>query len=142
MASPLFSRIDLAGPYRLPPASQESMSVALSEAGITPLRIPAPAAGQSRADWFAGAARALALPSSFGGNFDALYDSLCDTQLLPQTLLVLLIEDTSALGEEGTDTLIAVLQAAADEWREQQRALWPLFLASNLDLDPLPTAKA
>lgn len=140
MASPLFGRTDLAGPYRLPAPRLAAVEAELSAAGIAPVRIGA--AQADRAGWFAALAQALALPAHFGGNFDALYDSLCDREVLPQAQLVLLIENTQALGEEGTDTLIAVLQAAADEWREQQRTLWALFLAPGIDLDALPAVKA
>lgn len=141
MATPLFSRCDLAGPYRLPAQRLPAVQEEISSSGLSTIRIE-PGTATDRPTWLQEAARQLQLPEHFGGNFDALYDCLCDRECLPQTTLVLLIADTSALGEEGTDTLIAVLQAAADEWREQERALWTLFLAPGLDLDPLPTPKA
>ena len=85
---------------------------------------------------------AFEFPDWYGANFDALYDCLCDQECLAQAQLVLFIHDIRALGEESCDVLIAVLQAAADEWREQGRALWALFLTPGLDLDALPVPKA
>jgi RNAse (barnase) inhibitor barstar len=78
------------------------------------------------------------LPDYFGGNFDALYDCLCDPDCLPDESCVLFIGNTQALGEEGCDILIAVLQAVADDWRDQGRSFWALFDAPGLDLTPLP----
>lgn len=141
MATPLFGRYDLAGPYRLSNQRLAAVQEETATLGLSTVRIE-PGNAMDRHTWLQEAARQLQLPEHFGGNFDALYDCLCDRDCLPQSTLILLIGKTSALGEEGTDTLIAVLQAAADEWREQERALWALFLAPGLDLEPLPTPKA
>lgn len=141
MASPFFNRPELAGPYRLPPARRTTLADELTAATSSLIRI-APDQVASIADWLGALGQALNFPAHFGANFDALFDALCDRDLLPQTVLVLELSALSALAEEEVDTLIAVLQAAADEWREQGRCLWSLFDAPGLDLDPLPTPKA
>lgn len=141
MATPLLGRTELAGPYRLPAQRLAGIQEEIAAGSITAIEIRPDNAANAQA-WLAEAGRMLQFPAHFGANFDALYDCLCDSECLPQKQLVLLIGDTRALGEEGSDTLIAVLQAAADDWRDQGRALWALFLAPGLDLDALPTAKA
>jgi RNAse (barnase) inhibitor barstar len=103
-----------------------------------PVFIISPEKATSTAEWLQHLAQQLNFPAYFGANFDALYDCLCDREVMPQAACVLMIKHLEALEEEGSDTLIAVLQAVADEWREQQRPFWALFSAPGLDLDPLP----
>lgn len=141
MASPIFARTDLAGPYRLPPARRAALPAELQAADTNASEIAPQDAGTQQA-WLAALGQTLNFPAHFGANFDALFDALCDRDLLPQSTLVLHLSRLDALGEDGVDTLIAVLQAAADEWREQDRRLWALLDAPGLDLDPLPVAKA
>jgi hypothetical protein len=57
---------------------------------------------------------------------------------MPQASCLLVINHVELLDEASSDTLIAVLQAVSDEWREQQRPFWALFNAAKLDLDSLP----
>lgn len=133
----LLDDIGRCGPYRLTVDRLETLKTAVAARGW-PLVEFRPDNAASCEDWLRQLGQALALPDTFGANFDALYDSLCDRQLLPQAACVLLFPDLTALGEEGCDTLIAVLQAASDEWREQDRRLWALFTAPGLDLDALP----
>ena len=141
MASPFFTRPELAGPYRLPPARRAALAEELAALADTRVQI-APAGASGATTWLAALGQALHFPPHFGANFDALFDALCDSELLPQTTLVLELNDLGALAEEEVDTLIAVLQAAADEWREQGRCLWALFDTPGLDLDPLPSPRA
>lgn len=136
MADSVLERRELAGPYLLPAARRAVLLGAVSALGLPHVDLAPAVAG--RDEWLAAAGQALGFPATFGANFDALYDSLCDRDLLPQPVLLLFIGHTAGLGEDGVDTLIAVLQAAADDWREQGRALWALFEAPGLDLDPLP----
>lgn len=135
-ASPL-DDLDRCGPYSVTANRLAGVKSAIAARGW-PLLEFTPGPAGSRETWLCELGKALSLPAHFGANFDALYDSLCDRDLLPQPALVLIFSDTSALGEDGTDTLIAVLQAAADEWREQDRRLWALFSQQGADLDPLP----
>lgn len=140
MASPIFARTDLAGPYRLTPARRSALATELQTAELAAVPV-APTAAATPQAWLAACGQALGLPTTFGANFDALFDALCDRELLPQNTLILQLGGLDALDEEDVDTLIAVLQAAADEWREQDRGLWALFDAPGLDLDPLPLGK-
>ena len=125
------------GPYRLPVNRLPQIRTAVAERHWPLLEFIPPTPGD-RGDWLRELGRQLALPAHFGGNFDALYDCLGDREIVPHAALVLLFPNVAALGEAGSDTLIAVLQAAADDWREQGRRLWALFTAPGLDLDPLP----
>lgn len=141
MATSLFAQTTLAGPYRLPPQRLAAVQEEIASNQIPSINLP-PATAKDTCAWLAEAGKTLAFPGHFGANFDALYDCLCDQECLAQAQLVLFIHDIRALGEESCDVLIAVLQAAADEWREQGRALWALFLTPGLDLDALPVPKA
>ncbi|MCK6411390.1 MAG: barstar family protein [Azonexus sp.] len=142
MADPILERTELAGPYWLPPARRTALLDTLGSPPLVEVREIAPEHAETGADWLAELGRKLAFPTSFGANFDALFDALCDRELLPQETLVLCLGRLDPLGEEGLDTLIAVLQAAADEWREENRRLWALFDVAQLDLDPLPDSRA
>lgn len=137
MAASVLACRDLAGPYRLPRPRQPQVAEEIAALALTQITLE-PEQATDAGEWLRAAGRQLGLPEHFGGNFDALYDCLCDRQLLPQQGLVLLIGNTAALGEAGLDTLIAVLQAVADDWRDQQRSFWALFTAPGIDLDPLP----
>lgn len=139
MAASILTRRDLAGPYRLPRQRQQAIDEEIAALGL-PLITLQPEQVADAAAWLQSAGKQLQLPAHFGGNFDALYDCLCDREILPQSGLVLQIGDTAALGEAGLDTLIAVLQAVADEWRDQERSFWALFTGPGVDLDPLPPA--
>lgn len=139
MAENLFSRHELAGPYRLSAQQAKILDEQLRPLSLTALRFT-PHSVQNSSEFLAQLGQTLALPDQFGANFDALYDSLCDTTLLPQANLIMVIEKIEGLEEEDCDTLIAVLQAAADEWREQGRCLWALFPVQGIDLDTLPKA--
>jgi len=136
LAASVLARRELAGPYLLTPQRRDAVLGEIRELALPSIEIRPSATG--RTDWLAGAGRALGFPDSFGANFDALFDSLCDRELLPQPTLVLRLGNTAGLDEAGCDTLIAVLQAAADEWRDQGRSLWALFDGPGLDLDALP----
>lgn len=139
MAASILTRRDLAGPYRLPRQRQQAIDEEIAALGLSLITLQ-PEQATDAAAWLQSAGRQLQLPAHFGGNFDALYDCLCDREILPQNGLVLQIGDTAALGEAGLDTLIAVLQAVADEWRDQERSFWALFTGPGVDLDPLPPA--
>lgn len=138
MSEAVLDQLERCGPYRLAVNRLDGIKTTVAERQW-PLQAFIPEAATNAEAWLRQLGRTLALPEHFGANFDALYDCLCDREILPHAALVLLFPDVTALGEEGTDTLIAVLQAAADEWRDQGRRLWALFTAPGLDLDPLPT---
>lgn len=141
MAASVLACRDRAGPYRLARQRQPEILEEIAALTLTSLTI-APEQVADASGWLREAGRQLQLPEHFGANFDALYDCLCDREILPQAGLVLLISNTAPLGEEALDTLIAVLQAVADEWREQERSFWALFTDPGIDLDPLPSTAA
>ena len=137
MTPSVLSRPELAGPYRLPPARREALLAEAAALGY-PLQVISPEKPASTAAWLRAFGETLGFPAHFGANFDALYDCLCDREIVALPACVLVIEQLAPLGEAGCDTLIAVLQAVADEWRAEGRLFWALFATPGLDLDPLP----
>lgn len=84
-------------------------------------------------------AKALSFPGWFGGNWDALADCLGDLSWLLAPGYLLLIEHSSgwrAAQGEDFDTMLAILNEAAQEWRERNVAFWALLplLAEELAL--------
>ncbi|MGH8083657.1 MAG: barstar family protein [Lysobacter sp.] len=74
--------------------------------------------------------QALQFPDWFGGNWDALADSLGDLSWLPAPGYLLLVEHAGDWREadgEGFDTLLAILGEAATDWRERNVAFWVLL---------------
>lgn len=81
-------------------------------------------------------AQALRFPAWFGGNFDALADSLGDLSWLPAEGYVLLIEHGDAwrqADDENFATLLDILNEAAADWGDQGVPFWALM--------PLPPAE-
>jgi len=75
-------------------------------------------------------AGALQFPDWFGGNFDALADSLADLSWLPADGYLLLIEHAAGWRQvdiENFDILLDILNEAAAVWAEQGLALWGLL---------------
>lgn len=133
----LLSRPEQAGPYRLRP---EQLPAALEAARHLGFLVAEVSLG---VDFLVDLGRQLAFPEHYGANFDALYDCLTDTQAIAAQGCLLaftgsVTEPQDDEEESPVDTLIAVLQGASDEWREQGRPLWALFAVSGLPLDPLP----
>jgi RNAse (barnase) inhibitor barstar len=137
MTQRILDQLEKAGPYRISASRLVSIKTEAEALGFPLFSISAQKSA-STAEWLQALAQVLNFPAHFGNNFDALYDCLCDREVTPQTAIVLIIDHSETLSEEASDTLIAVLQAVADEWREQQRPFWVLFTAPGLDLDPLP----
>lgn len=74
--------------------------------------------------------QALQFPDWFGGNWDALADSLGDLSWLPAPGYLLLVEhagDWRAADGPGFDTLLAILGEAATDWRTRNVAFWVLL---------------
>ena len=137
MNASVLAQLDKTGPYRLSDKRLEAIKAEANSLGF-PLFIISPENATSTATWLQAMGDQLNFPSHYGANFDALYDCLCDREVTPHPACVLILSQLEKLGEDACDTLIAVLQAVSDEWREQQRPFWALFSASALDLDPLP----
>ena len=134
----LLAKADLAGPYRLRPDQAPTALAAARQLGLSVAEIGLDG------DFLTELGRQLQFPEHYGANFDALYDCLTDLAASPGQGCLLLFTGAPAAGadedDEGSpvDTLIAVLQAAGDEWREQGRPLWALFAVPGLALDSLP----
>ena len=72
----------------------------------------------------------LQFPDWFGGNWDALADSLGDLSWLPAPGYLLLVEHAGEWRQAdgaGFDTLLAILNEAATDWRERNVAFWVLL---------------
>lgn len=132
----LLARHECAGPYRLAGAEKtDALQLAAEALGFSVCRWTLTA---NLADDWSNLATQIPFPAHFGGNFDALFDCLCDREVVTCQGFLLLIDTPEHWPEEPRDTLIAVLQAVSDEWREQGRAFWAVFNSSRLDIDPLP----
>lgn len=138
MTDAVLNDIQRAGPYRIAINRLEDIRSLAGKLGLPVVETPADQKTGTATEWMARLGQALAFPAHFGCNFDALYDCLCDKDILAQPALIILIQDISPLADEETDTLIAVLQAAADEWRDHNRKLWALFATPGIELEPLP----
>lgn len=69
-------------------------------------------------------ARALSVPATFGGNWDALNDALQDLSWLPQQGIVLTLSGAGAFAEAAADdfaVLHGILGSAAAYWRGKGR---------------------
>lgn len=90
---------------------------------------------RDRDDALARIALALDFPDWFGGNWDALQDSLCDLSWLPGDGYLLLLDHSSGWREadpESFSTLIEILNEAGQHWAAQRQPFWALMpLTSN-----------
>lgn len=87
-------------------------------------------------------AAAFELPQWFGHNWDALADCLGDLEWLPAEGYVLSLRNPQHLrGADAADyaTLVAVLEGASEEWREQGRPFWAFLALPDDQFDALPT---
>lgn len=132
----VLNNLERAGPYRFPVSLKPDLLAAAQDLGWAAATVY-PEGCSNAEQWLAELGKALKFPEYFGANLDALYDCLVDEQVLNSKGLLLILGNLDSLGED-VDPLIAVLQAASDEWREQGRSLWALLDAPGLDLDPFP----
>lgn len=85
-------------------------------------------------------AQALAFPTWFGGNFDALADSLGDLSWLRADGYLLLIEHSDAwrqADDDGFAILLDILNEAAVVWGEQGIPFWALMPLPETQLEKL-----
>ncbi len=90
---------------------------------------------RGKADALQRFAQELRFPDWFGGNWDALADSLGDLSWLPAAGYLLLLDHAQEWREtapEEFDTLLDILDEAAAHWAARSVAFWALL--------PLPTA--
>lgn len=82
---------------------------------------------QDKAGLLAALARALDFPDWFGGNWDALQDCLGDLSWTTAPGYVVVLEHCRGLAKHAHadfGTLLEVLAATADFWREQRIPFW------------------
>jgi hypothetical protein len=80
-------------------------------------------------------AEALSFPGWFGGNWDALEDSLGDLSLLAADGHVLLIQGAQGLLAPDREPLLDILGASAASWAGRGKPFFAVFLGGE---DPLP----
>jgi hypothetical protein len=98
--------------------------------------------GTGKEAMIASVAKALGFPEWFGGNWDALEDSLTDLSWRMDRPRVLLLSGAKAGQELGV--LIDILSLAAEFWKERGRAFFAVFAdpESRLTLPLLYKEKA
>jgi RNAse (barnase) inhibitor barstar len=114
-----------AGVYRSAIDSAE-IGAAAAASGLRTTRIDLRRT-RRKAELMTAFARAFEFPAHFGGNWDALSDSLADLSWLPGKGWLLMLVNGKPFAERCSsdwDTLLEILQAAADAWREQQIGFW------------------
>lgn len=85
-------------------------------------------------------ARAMRFPEWFGGNLDALADSLGDLSWLPASGYLLLLEHGDAwrqADDENFATLLDILNEAAVTWGDQGTPFWALIPLPQEQLEKL-----
>jgi hypothetical protein len=111
------------GLFRIEPGKTEDVTTRARAAGLAVHRVDLSGA-TTKSELLTAVARALDFPDWFGGNWDALEDSLGDLSWLPEGGLVVLVEGfegvrTAVPGE--LDTLLDVLRSAARSWEAEKR---------------------
>ena len=94
---------------------------------MSPLRFEVEVSGLRKPEFIAAIARAVAAPSGFGGNWDALADVLQDMSWQPIQSYVLVLRGELALGEEDMAIAREILDATADYWRTQGKSFQVMF---------------
>jgi hypothetical protein len=115
--------------YYFDRADREDLADAAANAGlrVAPVDL-ADCAGKH--DALARIALALAFPEWFGGNWDALADSLADLSWLPASGYVLLLAHADAwraADPAAFEALAAILEEAAGRWARERVPFWALL---------------
>lgn len=126
MSDQLFSNGGTSGLYYLPPHRQSTVSTAAGKTGLRVLSadIISPATKDAVLSRLG---TALAFPSWYGANFDALFDCLTDADWQPSKGHLILINGMAELRTSDPDsfaTLIEVLQAAAESRQAANSPCW------------------
>jgi hypothetical protein len=82
-------------------------------------------------------AKALAFPEWFGGNWDALEDSLGDLSWIPASGHVVLIDGAEDAMAPDREPLLAVLASTAAFWAGRKRPFFAVFLGGEPRLPDL-----
>lgn len=142
MSSHPFKSGDISGVYFLSAARQPAIEAAAGKERLRLLKAEiSPQAGKDQA--LAQLGKDLGFPIWYGGNFDALFDCLTDSDWQPAKGHVLLIKGTAALrttDPEDFSTLIEVFKAAAETRKDAGCPFWILLDAPARGIPPFPEA--
>ena len=124
----LFADATKSGVYQL---SGDARQVAQSatDAGLAAFRIDIGHA-HDKDDFLEHVSEALKFPPSFGGNWDALQDSLRDLSWLQAKGYVVILEKSKHFHDAHKhefDEAVDVLKEAADYWKKQGKSFWGLI---------------
>ena len=109
------------GAYRV--SSDRDIRDALGAGDVDLVKV---ALGAGKDKMLAAIAKSLGFPEWFGGNWDALEDSLTDLSWREDQPRVLLLSGAKAGDELGI--LLDVLASSAEYWRERERAFFAVFV--------------
>lgn len=115
-----------AGVYHLPVEGADVVAKVARDAGYVYAHIEL-AGCRSKAECLSRVAAALAFPTWFGHNWDALADCLGDLSWLPGEGYVFVLahaDEFRAADEDGFATLLAIFREAAGEWATDGIPLW------------------
>ena len=113
------------GVYQLTPEPHEVERAAKS-AGLATYRIDIGHA-HHKEELLAHLARAMSFPAHFGGNWDALHDSLTDLDWIDAKGYVIVLERSKHFGaghREEFAVATDVLRAVCDYWKTQGKPFW------------------
>lgn len=122
------------GVYRV--ARADAVIDAVRDSGLHLARVTL-RSGDGKAEVLRQLAQALAFPSWFGGNWDALEDCLADLSWSTAMGEVLLIEGAEAVAEDDIGVLRDILASTASYWVERRRPFFAVFTGADPALPEL-----
>lgn len=122
------------GVYRV--ARADAVIDAVKDSGLHLSRVEL-RSGDGKEEILRQLARALAFPSWFGGNWDALEDCLADLSWSTATGEVLLIEGAEAAAGDDIGVLRDILASTASYWGERRRPFFAVFAGADAALPEL-----
>ena len=132
---------DNAGVYFVTMEDLDTLGVAARDAGLQVRRIDL--GGVDKQALLLRIGTALDFPSGLGRNWDGLSDSLRDLSWLPHAGIALLFENGGDLqqgqGEE-FDTLLEILEEAAQDWGERDVPFWSFIALPESVFDEIDAA--
>jgi RNAse (barnase) inhibitor barstar len=142
MSTHPFKSSDSSGVYFLPPARLIAIETAAGKERLRLLKAEI-SAHADRDKALGQLGTDLGFPIWYGGNFDALFDCLTDSDWQPAKGHVLIIRGVAELRStdpESFSTLIEVFRAAADARKEAGSPFWILLDTPARGIPPLPEA--
>ncbi|WP_312709563.1 barstar family protein [Stenotrophomonas sp.] len=130
--------INNAGVYAIGNEDVAPLSAAMRDAGLRICRIDLAGCSDKRTLLMRLAAQ-LDFPSGFGGNWDALADSLRDLQWLPANGYALFFNDADDLRAAASadfDTLLDILDEASAHWSGQNVPFWAFVALQDAAVEP------